>query len=167
MLLDRDQEITSSILLVDDEASVLKSLTRLLKQKSYTVETAQNGEAGLTMLRNKHFDLVVCDMQMPYMNGAKFLGKAKLLSPHTAQILLTGEATLEDTIAAINQGQVQAYVSKPWDSDKLIRTIELALYAQQLELEKKELQQLTQKDNRKLLKLNHQLQAQLATKNKS
>lgn len=167
MLLDREQEITSSILLVDDEASVLKSLTRLLKQKSYTVETAQNGEPGLTMLRNKHFDLVVCDMQMPYMNGAKFLGKAKLLSPQTAQILLTGEATLEDTIAAINQGQVQAYVSKPWDSDKLIRTIELALYAQQLELEKKELQQLTQKDNRKLLKLNHQLQAQLATKNKS
>ena len=102
-----------NLLFVDDEPNVLKSLKRLFRATNYNVHLAESGQAGLALLQHQPIDLIISDMRMPHMNGAEFLAQAAQRWPETVRILLTGYADLESTIAAVNNGKIYSYCSKP------------------------------------------------------
>src|SRR5476649_2848238 len=103
-----------TLLLVDDEPSILSALRRLFRPQGYRVLTAEGGAAALELVRDDTVDLVISDMRMPGMDGAQFLEKLRKLQPQAIRILLTGYADISSTIAAINGGEIHRYIAKPW-----------------------------------------------------
>jgi two-component system, cell cycle sensor histidine kinase and response regulator CckA len=102
----------SKVLIVDDEPNILSSLQDLL-EKDYPVVTSVDAEAALELLRDSDVSVVVSDQRMPGMGGDEFLARAREISPAT-RILLTGYTDLSALARAVNQGQIYAYVTKPW-----------------------------------------------------
>lgn len=148
----------ASILLVDDEPSILSSLRRLLRPVGYRIHTAESGSAGLDILNQEPVDLVISDMRMPEMDGAKFLEQVRQRWPATTRILLTGYADVSSTIDAINRGEIYRYVSKPWDDNDLTLVVRDALERARLRNENARLLALTQAQNEELKDLNASLE---------
>jgi DNA-binding NtrC family response regulator len=89
---------------------------------------AKSGEAGLDAVRwGEKFAVIVSDMRMPGMDGATFLAKAREISPDSVRILLTGQADVQSSIAAINKGAIFRYLCKPCPKDELIATLNEAV----------------------------------------
>ncbi|MCV6589800.1 MAG: response regulator [Marinobacterium sp.] len=149
------------ILLVDDEAAVLRALKRMLKPSGYKVLTAESGHEGLALMEQESVNLVISDMRMPQMTGAEFLSQVALKWPQTDRILLTGYADLESTIKAVNDGRISRYLNKPWDDDEVIDVVQRSLRAVQLEHENRRLQALTEQQNAQLKTLNQGLEEQV------
>ena len=147
-------ETPATLLLVDDEASILSSLRRLLRPAGYTIHTAESGQAGLDILEREPVDLVVSDMRMPEMDGAQFLEQVRNRWPATMRILLTGYADVSSTIDAINRGEIYRYISKPWDDNQLTLTVRDALESRRLRSENARLLALTKAQNEELTQLN-------------
>jgi len=160
--MDDITETPATLLLVDDEASILSSLRRLLRPAGYTVHTAESGKAGLEILEREPIDLVISDMRMPEMNGAQFLEQVRQRWPATMRILLTGYADVASTIDAINRGEIYRYVSKPWDDDQLLLTVRGALETLRLRNENVRLLALTRAQNEELVELNTGLEKKVA-----
>ena len=148
----------ATLLLVDDEPSILSSLRRLLRPKGFTIHTAESGKAGLEILEKEPVDLVISDMRMPEMDGARFLEQVRLRWPNTMRILLTGYADVSSTIDAINRGEIYRYVAKPWDDNDLQLIVRDALERQRLVHENIRLLALTQEQNEQLKDLNANLE---------
>ena len=108
------------ILIVDDEEEVLNSLGDLLRKDFHILATSNVFEAQDLLAAQDFFSLVISDQRMPSMTGAEFLGKVSVISPDTARILLTGYSDLETVVQAVNTGHIVHYITKPWDSDKLV-----------------------------------------------
>jgi CheY-like chemotaxis protein len=120
------------ILLVDDEPLVLEGLALRLRRLAIT-ESATSGADGLELLRGSApFDVVISDMRMPGMDGAAFLAAAAGLAPDTIRILLTGQADLNAAIAAINEGRVFRFLTKPCPEEQLNGALEAALEQRRL-----------------------------------
>lgn len=101
------------IVCVDDEPRVLKGLRRRIG-RAYDVSTAESGAEALALMRDTAtFQVVVSDMRMPGMSGAEFLYKVRQEFPDTVRILLTGQSDLNDAIAAVNEGNIFRFLSKP------------------------------------------------------
>ena len=115
-----------TILLVDDEIQVVAALQRRL-YKSYQVEIASCAAEALEAIAGTSYAVVVSDMKMPGMNGIELLGKVKQISPETVRILLTGQADLDVAIAAVNEGSVFRFLSKPCPDELLTKTLDAAL----------------------------------------
>ncbi|SFN33670.1 Response regulator c-di-GMP phosphodiesterase, RpfG family, contains REC and HD-GYP domains [Formivibrio citricus] len=152
-------ETPATLLLVDDEASILSSLRRLFRSEGYRILTAESGAKGLEILEQEKVDLIISDMRMPEMDGAAFLGKVKERWPRIVRILLTGYADITSTIAAINQGEIYRYIAKPWDDTDIILNVRQALEQNRLKAENERLQALTEKQNHELRQLNEGLEA--------
>ena len=150
-----------SILFVDDEVSILKALKRLLRSTGYRIHIAESGGRGLDLLEEHDIDVVVSDMRMPQMDGAKFLTEVARRWPNTVRMLLTGYADLSSAIDAINCGAISRYLTKPWQDDDLILCIRQAVERKQLIDEKFRLQVLTARQNHKLQSLNDNLEAKV------
>jgi len=146
------------LLLVDDEASILSSLRRLLRPLGYTLFTATSGREGLTLLEKESVDLVISDMRMPEMDGVQFLEQVFSRWPETKRILLTGYTDPVATIAAINSGKIFRYVAKPWDDDEIILAVQQAVTENVLWRENARLSRLTQEQNAELKALNASLE---------
>lgn len=111
------------VLCVDDEPNVLAAITRNLFDV-FDVVTAHSGEAGLDAIRSgEPFAVILSDMRMPGMNGATFLSRAREVSPDSVRVLLTGQADVESSIAAINKGAIFRYLCKPCPKEDLIATL--------------------------------------------
>ncbi|MBV1877316.1 MAG: response regulator [Pseudomonadales bacterium] len=151
-----------NILFVDDEPEILSSLNRVFRSEKFKVFNAQSGEDGLKIVQQETIQLVISDMRMPGMNGAEFLGKVADQWPETIRMILTGYADIGTTIQAINEGQIDAYISKPWKKDDLLQTVNLALYGQKLELENKKLQLITKQQNENLQQMNAELELKVS-----
>jgi len=151
-------EVAPTLLLVDDEPGILSALRRLLRPAGYTIHTAESGKAGLEILEREAVDLVLSDMRMPEMDGAKFLEQVRNRWPKTMRILLTGYADVTSTIEAINRGEIFRYVAKPWDDNDLTLVVRDALERQRLEKENIRLLALTQDQNEELKDLNSNLE---------
>ena len=151
-------EAQGTVLLVDDEPAILRALKRLLRATGCNVLTAEGGAAGLEILARETVNLVISDMRMPEMNGAEFLSKVASEWPDTERILLTGYADLESTISAVNDGQISRYLNKPWDDDEIIQVVKRTLRGVQLEHENRQLQALTEQQNKQLKTLNNSLE---------
>jgi DNA-binding NtrC family response regulator len=112
------------VLFVDDEQNVLDGIQRSLR-KHMAIQTATSGAEGLRLLRETGpFALVVSDMRMPNMNGAQFLTKVREQEPDTVRMILSGQADLEATIAAVNDGHIYRFLSKPCPPEKLLSAVE-------------------------------------------
>ena len=144
----------AALLLVDDETSILSSLRRLLRPSGYRVFTAESGAGGLDILAREEIDLVISDMRMPEMDGARFLEQVRNRWPQVTRLLLTGYADVTSTIAAINRGEISRYIAKPWDDNELLLTIRDALDRSRLIAENARLLALTQAQNEDLRELN-------------
>lgn len=116
-----------NILIVDDEQDVLNSLRRVFRNDLYHVHAFDDARNAIDALEDLHVDLIISDMRMPHMDGAEFLSRAKELRPMIPRILLTGHADKDDTIRAVNEGEIFAYVSKPWDNEQLLKLTQEAL----------------------------------------
>lgn len=150
----------ATILCVDDEANILSALRRLFRPTGYRVLIANGGAEGLALLEaeNGAVDVVISDMRMPEMDGARFLAQVKARWPRPARILLTGYADIESTVAAINQGEIYRYIAKPWNDGEVLLTVRDVLDRQSLEREKARLEALTQAQNEELKALNASLE---------
>lgn len=150
--------IPPTLLCVDDEPNILSSLRRLFRPAGYRILIATSGVDGLAQMAAEKVDLVISDMRMPEMNGAQLLAQVRELYPDTIRILLTGYADIESTVAAINQGEIYRYISKPWDEHNVLLTVREALERKELEREKLRLERLTQAQNEELKALNASLE---------
>ncbi|GAB6898454.1 HD domain-containing phosphohydrolase [Kineosporia succinea] len=133
----------TAVLMVDDEPNVLDGYRRSLHGR-FRVTTAKSGAEGLTVLERAArtgtgFPVIVSDMRMPGLNGAEFLGRARELAPDSVQMLLTGQADLESTIAAVNNGNLFRFLSKPCSGDDMEAALEAAARQYQLVHAEKEL----------------------------
>ncbi len=147
-----------TILFVDDEENILRSLRRLFRQEDYQILAALSGKEGLELLATQDIDLIISDMRMPEMDGAEFLEKAATQWPDTIRILLTGFSDIKSTVAAINQGKILRYIQKPWEDNDIKFTVAQALKQKQLERERDALQALTRRQNAELQNLNSNLE---------
>jgi len=115
--------MNNRVLFVDDESNVLAAHKRMLK-KLFSIDTALGSEKGLTKVAHSGtFSVVVSDLQMPLMNGLKFLSRVKAINPDCACIILTGKADLQKAINAVNQGNIFRFLTKPCEPHTLIRAI--------------------------------------------
>ena len=152
---------SATLLCVDDEQNILSALRRLFRHDGYRVLTAISGDAGIKLLESEQVDLVISDMRMPEMDGARFLEVVSSRWPDTSRILLTGHADITSTIEAINQGQIFRYISKPWDDQDVRLIVRHALEHKQLERDKRRLEALTRRQNEELRELNAGLEARV------
>jgi len=115
--------VKDRVLFVDDEPNVLDGIRRQLRNR-VELETATSASAGLDMIRQQGpFAVVVSDMRMPEMDGARFLAKVNEIAPQTVRMVLSGQADLESTIAAVNEGRVFRFLLKPCSSETLFGVI--------------------------------------------
>jgi response regulator RpfG family c-di-GMP phosphodiesterase len=115
------------ILFVDDEPKILQALERQLSGK-FEVRTAPGGQPALEMLaQDGPYAVVVSDFRMPLMDGIQFLRKVKQLSPDTVRLMLTGQADLNTTIAAVNEGNIFRFLTKPCATEVLSAALDSAL----------------------------------------
>lgn len=156
------EELQATLLLVDDEPGILAALRRLLRPHGYRILTAGGGAEGLRILEAEAVDLVISDMRMPEMDGAKFLEAVRARWPGVMRLLLTGYADIGSTVAAINRGEIYRYIAKPWDDADLVLIVAKALEQSRLERENRHLTELTRRQNEALLALNASLEEKVA-----
>lgn len=149
-----------TLLFVDDEPSILKSLKRLFRREDYTILTAQSGKEALDILTDCKgaVSVIVSDQRMPEMNGAQFLEKSIAIAPDAVRFLLTGYSDMEAAIEAINKGRIYCYLTKPWNDEDLRLHIRSALFQLELAKENQRLTELTAKQNVELRELNETLE---------
>jgi CheY-like chemotaxis protein len=115
--------VKDRVLFVDDEPNVLDGIRRQLRNR-VDMETATSGAAGLEIIRSQGpFAVVVSDMRMPEMDGARFLSRVNEIAPQTVRMVLSGQADLESTIAAVNEGRVFRFLLKPCNAETLFGVI--------------------------------------------
>ncbi|EKD27027.1 MAG: sigma 54 response regulatory protein [uncultured bacterium] len=112
-----------TILIVDDEPNILKSLQRLFEDSDYEILSSENGFEGLTLLQKNNVSLIISDYRMPEMDGIALLKKASEISPSTVRIMLTGFADINTIIRSINLGEIFRFIVKPWNDDELQETV--------------------------------------------
>jgi adenylate cyclase len=110
----------NGLLFIDDEEGIRRSIVRALRDEPYRVYTAGNGDIGMTVLKENlpYIDMVISDYKMPGRNGVETLADIGMLHPEITKIILTGYATLEAAVEAINNG-VDGFLTKPFDNVEL------------------------------------------------
>ncbi len=116
----------SNILIIDDERAIRKTLSEILSYEGFKVEEAADGEEGLKLFSEKTFDVVLCDIKMPKLDGVEFLIKATEKNPDVPVIMISGHGTIETAVDAVKKGAYD-YVAKPPDLNRLLITIRNAL----------------------------------------
>ncbi|APX95106.1 two-component system response regulator [Halomonas sp. 1513] len=147
-----------TLLAVDDEPNILRTLKRVLRHEPYRVLTAESGSQALEIMHAEAVDLIISDARMPEMDGAELLARVQRRWPECVRILFTGYADLTSTVRAINEGKIYRYIAKPWNDDELRLTLSQALAHLHTERERKRLEALTQAQNEELVALNASLE---------
>jgi len=147
-----------TIIIVDDEEGILKSLKRLLKNIDANVLTFTDGREVLEYLKTGQMSLIISDQRMPNITGVELLEKSRQLSPDSVRILLTGYADIAATTDAINSGAVRYYFNKPWDDEFLLSRIKESLDLYQVTIENKRLNIILQNQNEQLKIFNKNLE---------
>ena len=102
--------MNKSLLLVDDETSILRSLKRLFRREGYDVTTADSPERALELFEQEHFPVVLSDYRMPMKTGGELLKEIKSKNPETLGMILSGYADIESVMAALNSGAVHKFL---------------------------------------------------------
>ena len=130
----------SKILIIEDEASIRRVLVKILTEENaqYQVFEAEDGLIGIEMIKNEDFDLVLCDIKMPKMDGVEVLQAVKKIKPEIPMVMISGHGDLETAVNTMRMGAFD-YISKPPDLNRLLNTIRNALDRKQLVVENKRL----------------------------
>lgn len=120
-------EPVATILVVDDQPMVLGSLKKLFAQAPYSILTAASAHEALDQLERHKVEVVISDERMPGMPGSEFLSIVRQRWPETVRIILTGYASVESAIKAINQGEIFRFLTKPCTSHELHAAVRAAL----------------------------------------
>ena len=118
MALIEDQTYQPTILVIDDEKRIREGCYKILRKENCSVEMAENGESGLKMLAEKHYDIILTDLMMPGIGGMEVLAKVREQHPDSVSIVITGFATLEHSIEAMKKGAFD-FIPKPFTPDQL------------------------------------------------
>lgn len=128
----------SKILIIEDEISIRRVLTKILSEENntYKVEDAEDGIQGLEKIKTTEYDLVLCDIKMPKMDGIELLEAVKKIKPEIPMVMISGHGDMETAIHAMKLGAFD-YISKPPDLNRLLNTVRNALDKKQLVVENK------------------------------
>jgi DNA-binding NtrC family response regulator len=128
----------SRILIIEDEASIRRVLTKILSEESdtYLVDEAEDGLQGLEKIKITDYDLVLCDIKMPKMDGVELLEAVKKIKPEIPMVMISGHGDMETAIQTMRLGAFD-YISKPPDLNRLLNTVRNALDKKQLVVENK------------------------------
>jgi two-component system nitrogen regulation response regulator NtrX len=126
------------ILIIEDEAAIRRVLTKILSEENenYQVEAAEDGIIGLEKIKNNDYDLVLCDIKMPKMDGVEVLEAVKKIKPEIPMVMISGHGDMETAIQTMRLGAFD-YISKPPDLNRLLNTVRNALDKKQLVVENK------------------------------
>ena len=142
--------MSNRVLFVDDEPHVTEALKRALRKEPYEVLSAGSARDALSVLSEQAVDVVVSDEQMPGMSGTEFLAQVADVYPDTIRIVLTGQATMETAIRAINEGRVYRFMTKPVIEMDLVVTIRRALEHKEVMIKAAKLEEIAQRQRRTL-----------------
>mgnify|MGYP006286505263 FL=1 len=153
------EENSHSVLVIDDENQVVRTIGRILKKEGIRFVTAESAEEGLSRIEEQQepFSLIISDQRMPGMTGSRFFEKVKDRSPDTIRFLLTGYSDMDALIDAVNRGAIHRYIKKPWNTDQLVSFVKEGLERYEETLENKRLLKQTKRQNAKLYKFNMEL----------
>ena len=128
------------ILIIEDEAAIRRLLVKILSEESdtYAVEEAEDGLAGIEKIKKKDYDLVLCDIKMPKMDGVEVLEAVKKIKPETPMVMISGHGDLDTAVNTMRLGAFD-YISKPPDLNRLLNTVRIALDRKELVVENKRL----------------------------
>jgi DNA-binding NtrC family response regulator len=137
----------SRILVIEDEASIRRVLKKIISEENetYHVEEAEDGLLGLEMIKNNDYDLVLCDIKMPKMDGVEVLEKAKKIKPEIPIVMISGHGDLDTAVNTMRLGAFD-YISKPPDLNRLLNTVRNALETKVLLVENKRLKKKVSKN---------------------
>lgn len=116
----------ADILIIDDEKAIRKALTEILSAEGYKTEEAGDGEEGLKKFKEKSYDVVLCDIKMPKLDGIEFLQKANESNADVPVIMISGHGNIETAVDAVKKGAFD-YISKPPDLNRMLITIRNAM----------------------------------------
>jgi len=128
----------SKILIIEDEAAIRRVLKKIISEENdaYQVEEAEDGLVGIDMISKSDFDLVLCDIKMPKMDGVEVLEKIKKLKPEIPIVMISGHGDLDTAVNTMRLGAFD-YISKPPDLNRLLNTVRNALDKKELVVENK------------------------------
>jgi len=126
----------AKILIIEDEAAIRRVLTKILSEESkdYNVEEAEDGLEGINKIKEEDYDLVLCDIKMPKMDGVEVLEAARKLKPETPMVMISGHGDLDTAVNTMRLGAFD-YISKPPDLNRLLNTVRNALDRKSLVVE--------------------------------
>ncbi|APG63993.1 response regulator [Tenacibaculum todarodis] len=137
----------SKILIIEDEAAIRRVLKKIISEEndSYQVEEAEDGLVGIEMIAKEDYDLVLCDIKMPKMDGVEVLEKAKKIKPEVPMVMISGHGDLDTAVNTMRLGAFD-YISKPPDLNRLLNTVRNALDKKELVVENKRLKKKVSKN---------------------
>ncbi|NRA59888.1 MAG: response regulator [Psychrobium sp.] len=149
-----------ALLILDDEIEVLNALARVLR-KDFELYLFSDPLQALALLRTQFIPLILSDMHMPVMDGAEFLEHVAMISPSAKRFILTGNSDINLMVAAVNQGNISHYFTKPWDNTELAATLKESFDLLIEELRNKTLLKQQQEKNAQLSLLNMSMELTL------
>lgn len=154
----------AGVLFVDDEPNVLSSLRRLFRREGYRLFFTQDTDEALRLLDEESIDLVVSDHRMPGTTGIEFLKVVRQRHPEVMRVVLSGYTDIEAIVAAINEGQIYRFISKPWNDEELKITIRRCLETQAMARANADLTEQIRRQNEELRRFNEQLERKVEEK---
>lgn len=121
----------SKILIIDDEKNIRKSLREILEFEKYKIEEAEDGASGFTLAGKENFDLILCDIKMPKMDGMEFLGKLNENNIDSPIVMMSGHGNIETAVEAVKKGAYD-FLAKPIDLNRLLVTVRNAMEKKEL-----------------------------------
>lgn len=135
------------ILIIEDEAAIRRVLVKILSEENnnYQVEEAEDGLIGIEKIKNEDFDLILCDIKMPKMDGVEVLEAVKKIKPEIPIVMISGHGDLDTAVNTMRLGAFD-YISKPPDLNRLLNTVRIALNSKELVVENKMLKKKVSKN---------------------
>ena len=127
-----------SLLIVDDEPNIARSLARVFSDIGYEIHTANSGSEALNFLRDHPIQVIISDQRMPVMSGIEFLAQVKKQYPDIICMILSGYADFETVQTAINEGLAYKFLNKPWENDILVSLVAQAFKEYEDRLQEKD-----------------------------
>ncbi|MBN2712973.1 MAG: response regulator [Planctomycetes bacterium] len=155
--------MNGKVMLVDDEQGVLNALERLLRRDKYEIIKAGGGREAIELMKlHSDIALIISDMRMPDVDGAKVMEEAYKLTPDSIRIALTGYADSDTIMNCINHGQVRQFFLKPWNDDELRTMVKENVTIYNISKENKKLEEQIYEQNMQLQSMNEELEKKVA-----
>jgi DNA-binding NtrC family response regulator len=137
----------SKILIIEDEAAIRRVLKKIISEEndSYHVEEAEDGLQGMELIKNNDYDLILCDIKMPKMDGVEVLEKTQKIKPEIPMLMISGHGDLDTAVNTMRMGAFD-YISKPPDLNRLLNAVRNALDKKSLVVENKQLKKKVSKN---------------------